>query len=62
MQIYPMPYCPDRTFSKELNDMEINTRIPGILAHGANLNHGSGPVFLDTISGMFAVPYGGHLT
>jgi hypothetical protein len=44
MWLYPGPSCPDRPFSEELNDMEINTRIRGILAHGADLNFGLGPI------------------
>jgi hypothetical protein len=41
MRIYPGPNCPDRPFSVELGDMEINTRIRGFLAHGADQNFGS---------------------
>jgi hypothetical protein len=33
--------CPDHPFSVELCDMEINTQICGVLAHGADLNLGS---------------------
>jgi hypothetical protein len=45
MWMYPGPSCPDRPFSTELDDMEINTQIRGIL-HGANQNCGPGPVHL----------------
>jgi hypothetical protein len=31
---YPGPSCPDRPFSKELGDMEINTQSHMVLAHG----------------------------
>jgi hypothetical protein len=31
---------PDRSFSVELDDMEINARIRGILVHGVNQNFG----------------------
>jgi hypothetical protein len=49
MGMYPEPSCPDRLFSMELDDTEINTRIWGggegrVLAHGADLNIGSDPV------------------
>jgi hypothetical protein len=44
MWMFPGPSCPDRPFSKELGNTEINTRIQGIHAHGANLNLGLGPV------------------
>jgi hypothetical protein len=42
--IYLGPSCPDRPFSVELDDMEINTRIRWVLAHGADQNFGSGLV------------------
>jgi hypothetical protein len=38
------PSCPDHPFSVELGDTEINTQIRGVLAHGAKLNFGSGPI------------------
>jgi hypothetical protein len=38
MWMYPRPSYPDRPFSKELGDMEINTWICRGLAHGADLN------------------------
>jgi hypothetical protein len=41
MQTYPVPSCP---FSKELSDMEINTQICGVLAHGVILNLGTSPI------------------
>jgi hypothetical protein len=37
------PSYPDRPFSKELGDMEINTWIHRVLAHKAILNLGTGP-------------------
>jgi hypothetical protein len=43
MWMYLGPSCPDRPFS-ELGDTEINTRIHGVLAHGAVLNLGPGLV------------------
>jgi hypothetical protein len=42
--MYLGPSCPDRPFSTELYDTEINTWIQGVLARGAELNLGSGPV------------------
>jgi hypothetical protein len=42
MWLYLGPSCPDRPFSIELGDTVINTRIRGVLAHGADLNLGSG--------------------
>jgi hypothetical protein len=33
--------CPNRSFSAELDGTEINTRIRGILVHGANQNSGN---------------------
>jgi hypothetical protein len=44
MWMYLGPICPDRPFSVELGNTEINTRVQGVLAHGADLNLGSGPV------------------
>jgi hypothetical protein len=43
MWMYPKPSCPDRPFSEELGDVEINTQIHKVLAHGADLNPGAGP-------------------
>jgi hypothetical protein len=42
--MYPGPSCPDRPFSAELDDMEIDPRIWGVLAHGANKKFGIGTV------------------
>jgi hypothetical protein len=42
--MYSGPSCPDRPFFTELGDVEINTRIRGVLAHGADMNFGSGPI------------------
>jgi hypothetical protein len=44
MWMSPGPCCPDRYFSLELDDMEINSRIQGVLAHGADKNFIFGPV------------------
>jgi hypothetical protein len=44
MWMYPGSSCLDHPFSTELDDTEINTRIQGVLTHGADLNFGSGPV------------------
>jgi hypothetical protein len=41
MWMYPGPSCPDHPFSTELSDMEISTRVQGVLAYGADLNLGS---------------------
>jgi hypothetical protein len=41
MRIYPGPNCPDHPFSARLGNMEINTQIRGVLAHGADQNFGS---------------------
>jgi hypothetical protein len=44
MWMYPRPSCPDHPFSEDLGDIEINTQIHWVLAHGAVLNLGAGPV------------------
>jgi hypothetical protein len=44
MCMYSGPSCPDRPFFVELGSVEINNRIQGVLAHGADLNFGSGSV------------------
>jgi hypothetical protein len=44
MWMYPTPCCPSHPFSAELGDMEINSRVRRVLAHGADLNLGSSPV------------------
>jgi hypothetical protein len=38
MRMYSGPSCPDRSFSKELDETEINTRIHRVLALGDDLN------------------------
>jgi hypothetical protein len=38
MWMYPGPSCPDHSFSAELDNVEINARIHGILVYGANQN------------------------
>jgi hypothetical protein len=40
MWMYLGPSCPDRPFSTELGNTEIDTQIRGVLAHGTNLNLG----------------------
>jgi hypothetical protein len=40
----PGPSCPNRPFSMELGDMEINTQIRRVLAPGTDLSLGFGPV------------------
>jgi hypothetical protein len=40
MWMYLGPSCPDHSFSEELGDMEINTQICWVLAHGVVLNLG----------------------
>jgi hypothetical protein len=40
-QGYLGPCYPDRPFSKELGDVEVNTQIHKVLIHGADLNPGA---------------------
>jgi hypothetical protein len=42
--MYQRPCYPDHPFSVGLGDREINTRIHWVLAHGVDLNFGSGLV------------------
>jgi hypothetical protein len=44
MWMHPRPSCPDGPFSVKLGDTEINTRIRGVLAPGADLSLGSSSV------------------
>jgi hypothetical protein len=44
MWMYLGPSCPDCPFTDELGDAKINTRIHKVLAHGADLNPGAGPI------------------
>jgi hypothetical protein len=44
--------CPDRSFSAELDDTEINAQIQGILVHGANQN--SGPSLVPLREGVIS--------
>jgi hypothetical protein len=44
MWMYSRPSCPDHPFSTEMGDTEISIQIQGVIAHGADLNIGSGPV------------------
>jgi hypothetical protein len=46
MRMYLGSSCPNYPFSVELGDMELSTRIRGVLPFGADPNHGSGPVLL----------------
>jgi hypothetical protein len=43
MWLYPRSSSLSRSFSEELSEAEINTRIHKVLDHGANLNPGAGP-------------------
>jgi hypothetical protein len=43
MLMYPRRTCLDRPFSKELDDLEINTQLHKVLAHEAVLKPGAGP-------------------
>jgi hypothetical protein len=38
MWMYPGPCCPDRPFSKELGDIDINTHIHRVFAHEVDLS------------------------
>jgi hypothetical protein len=40
MRMYPGPSCPDRSFSAELADLEIDAQIRRILVHRVNRNSG----------------------
>jgi hypothetical protein len=42
--MYPGPSCPNRCFSVELSDTEINTHNREVHAHGADVNFISDPV------------------
>jgi hypothetical protein len=44
MWMYPRSSGPNRSFSEELDDMEINSQIHKVLPYGAILNLGTGPV------------------
>jgi hypothetical protein len=46
MWMYLRPSCPDRSFSAELDNVAIDTRIRGILVDGANHNLGCSPIHL----------------
>jgi hypothetical protein len=41
--LYPRPSCLEPSFSKELREMEINTRMHKVPDHGANMNPGASP-------------------
>jgi hypothetical protein len=43
MWMYLGPSCLDRPFSDQLRDVEINTWIHKVLAHGADLNPRASP-------------------
>jgi hypothetical protein len=58
-----MPSYPDRPFSKELGNAEINTHIHRVHAHGVDLNLGAGPAPLregvdSTRVSLFAFAFG----
>jgi hypothetical protein len=42
--MYSGPSCPNRSFSIELGDVEIDARIRGILVRGDNQNSGPSPI------------------
>jgi hypothetical protein len=42
MCLYPRPCCPDRSFSEELSNVEINTQIHKVLDNRAELNPWAG--------------------
>jgi hypothetical protein len=44
MLMNPGSSYPDRSFFAELDDVEINARIRGILIYGANQNSGPSPI------------------
>jgi hypothetical protein len=46
MWLYPGSSCYDHPFFEELGDVEINTRIHKVLAHGAEMNLGADPTSL----------------
>jgi hypothetical protein len=47
MWLYLGPSDPDRSFSEQFNDTEINTQVLKVLDHGANLNPGTSLAPLD---------------
>jgi hypothetical protein len=63
MWMYTGPSCPNRPYSKELDNVEINTCIHRVLAHGVDLDPGAGPAPLregvdSTRVSMFAFAFG----
>jgi hypothetical protein len=63
MWMYLGPSYPDRSFSEELGDAEINTRIHKVPAHGVDLNPGASPAPLregvdNTRVSLFAFTFG----
>jgi hypothetical protein len=63
MWMYPKPSCPDRPFSEELGDVEINNHINRVLDHGVDLNPRAGPASLiegvdNTRVSLFAIAFG----
>jgi hypothetical protein len=64
MWLYPGPSCLDHPFSKELGEVEINTQIYKVLAHGVDPNPGASPTPLregvdSTRVSPFAFTFGG---
>jgi hypothetical protein len=53
------PSCPDHLFSEELRDVEINTQIHKVLAHGADLIPRASPASLrEGVDNTRVSPYG----
>jgi hypothetical protein len=53
------PSCPDHLFSEELGDVEINTQIHKVLAHGADLIPRASPASLrEGVDNTRVSPYG----
>jgi hypothetical protein len=67
MWLYSGLSFPNRSFSKELSTVDINTQIHKVLDHGANSDHGVGPAplregvastrvsLLESISAAYAI-------
>jgi hypothetical protein len=56
---YSGPSCPDRSFSAELADVEVDTWVQRILALGVNQHSNSGPVPLrDGVVSPWVSPLG----
>jgi hypothetical protein len=44
MWVYSRPSCPDRSFSAELDDAEVDAQIRRALVHEASWNSGPSPI------------------